>query len=406
MKIKSKLIINYFVLLLIVLSGSVFFSLKYAKGTQGLLIVSSICLVLYNLIRGIVKISFNNIITLFILIIMFSVNFLLNIQNGVVLNRLLFLISMLGCIFFLKEQIDKVQFKRSYVKILKWICIISLICYSLSWVIPFTSFPFYREEVLGTNVFKFTFYHNWGWGSYNNRNSGFFWEPGAFQCYINLAILFIFMDSKHEVTNSKIPYLILFICTLITTQSTTAYLIVSIIIFYCTLTKKIYFISRKRLVNLFISIILCISSIFLFNSNVVKNKFDEDIVNASYDHRKNHFYESIDIIKNYPIKGLGYNSEKQVTEQFTRQITNNSNGLLLFIIQFGLVISFIFIFMLYRGIKDTFEVNKIDSIFILFIFLLMYSSESIILLPIWVLFTFKFSEFKGVNKNIIDNKTN
>ena len=87
--------------------------------------------------------------------------------------------------------------------------------------IPESSFPFYRVELLGTDVFKYSFYHCWGYGIGTTRNAGMFWEPGAFQCYINLALVILFFDKNKEEYNGKKFKLIIFIITLLTTQSTT-----------------------------------------------------------------------------------------------------------------------------------------------------------------------------------------
>lgn len=62
------------------------------------------------------------------------------------------------------------------------------------------------------------------------RNMGPFWEPGAYQTFINLALIFVLFTDIFKENRAK--YCIIFIATIITTFSTAGYLVAGLIL--CT----------------------------------------------------------------------------------------------------------------------------------------------------------------------------
>ncbi|WPU95682.1 hypothetical protein SNE25_09145 [Mucilaginibacter sabulilitoris] len=84
---------------------------------------------------------------------------------------------------------------------------------------PRTSNPDY------TNFLIFTFDRN-----HSVRNSGFAWEPGAFGCLLNMALLMYFFSKKFVFDKN----VLLLILAIITTLSTTSYiaLMVNLLIYY------------------------------------------------------------------------------------------------------------------------------------------------------------------------------
>ena len=55
--IKSKLVMNYVVLLMILLSGNVFFSFTFVKETRYLLYLSAICILIYGFTNLIISLA-------------------------------------------------------------------------------------------------------------------------------------------------------------------------------------------------------------------------------------------------------------------------------------------------------------------------------------------------------------
>lgn len=91
-------------------------------------------------------------------------------------------------------------------------------------------------------------------GDFISRNSGMFWEPGAFQSYINIAIFFIF--SKHTLTLKDYLKAIVLLITVITTYSTSGYIILGLIL--------AYFIWNNKRISVLLKFILIILMLIAF----------------------------------------------------------------------------------------------------------------------------------------------
>lgn len=378
--IKSKFLINYFITLLILLSGSVFFSLRYPKESRVLLITSVFILLILKFFYGEIRFNYKNLFKCLIFISLITLNFFINSLNGVILNRLLMLLLIILCIFILSDFIDRNMFILSYINIMKYLCILSLVVYLTSKFIPREVFPFFREELLGTDIFKYTFYHSWGWGIGTTRNSGIFWEPGAFQCFINLALIFELFGERKSKFN-----IILFIITILTTQSTSGYIIMAINLLYSMLTLKVKFKSKINIILLSIFIVTVVS--YLANSKIITDKFQDG--NTSYNLRTNDLIGSINIISKYPLTGVGYVSQLRIFEENVNYIEKNSNGLLIFIMEFGLIIFSVYTVFLYYGIKNKIIYrSRYDIIFFILMLFIMFNSEPIVLYPLFLYFIF------------------
>ena len=84
---------------------------------------------------------------------------------------------------------------------------------------------------------------------------------------------------------------------------------------------------------------------FVINSNVISDKFEDD--NTLYSIRKNDFVGSIRKIMENQTKRRWICIRKFINEQNVRNIKKNSNGLLIFLIQFGVVYGILYILLLY-----------------------------------------------------------
>ena len=122
------------------------------------------------------------------------------------------------------------DFLNSYVKLLYFLCVCSLILWIVFMISP--SLIEYLPKVTNSHGIKAstiivsTIYQAGNVGI--ARNQGIFWEPGAFQTYINLALmltLFCAEDGK-----KKTKYIIVYISTIITTFSTAGYSVALILL--------------------------------------------------------------------------------------------------------------------------------------------------------------------------------
>lgn len=171
---------------------------------------------------------------------------------------------------------------RSYEIILSWLCIISIPLWLLSCIdygavqslvsIFEFSKPF-SENSASLNMVIFTVLDpelaqsEFTWFI---RNSGFAWEPGAFACFINIAIMCNIFRTNFNLKGNRILWL--FIFTLFTTQSTTGLAVFIFIIITWLLIQRKY-----KYALLLIPVI-----IVLVNFPFVKDKFLDEFVNVKY----------------------------------------------------------------------------------------------------------------------------
>lgn len=157
-------------------------------------------------------------------------------------------------------------FCKFYVDIIFFFAVISLICFaynSVGGILPYI--PVDSTNIDGGNIYRvssivYTQLYNPSLGGLTLRNCGPFWEPGAYQGFLNLALLINILFNER----SKYSWLknVVFIVAIITTYSTggyiTLFLVLLYFIFFCSGWHPI----TRMLVTFFI---MCYG-IYLFNS--------------------------------------------------------------------------------------------------------------------------------------------
>ena len=130
----------------------------------------------------------------------------------------------------------KQHFCNYYVNIIFFLAIISLICFAYNnfvGILPFI--PVDSTNLDNGNIYRvssilYTQLYNPISGSFNLRNCGPFWEPGAFQGFLNLALFINILYNKHD--KYWMLQNIIFIVTIITTYSTGGYIALFTILLY------------------------------------------------------------------------------------------------------------------------------------------------------------------------------
>ena len=236
---------------------------------------------------------------------------------------------------------------------------------------------------------------------HNIRNSGFVWEPGAFGCFLVIALLFHFMNNYFVIDRNAI---ILIIAT-ITTISTTAYLALAVlmVLYYRFNDGKI---SWKMILLSVFGLVLFFNLPFL--GDKITNIYEEDvkiledyeeITNqlAYYDEyggevKLNRFSSVIFLYRNFGyqlILGVSNAYINLNSKIFGVGISrfNISNGTIDFIAKFGLVG---FAFLLFRMGKFIYlHYQKLEySLYTVVMILVMNFGEPLLILPITLIFLF------------------
>jgi len=225
------------------------------------------------------------------------------------------------------------------------------------------------------------------------RNCGFAWEPGAFAVYLCLAIFInLFITSSDK--NSKKRFWV-FAVALLSTQSTTGYIISLIIFFY-------YFLNKNKDVLILLFPLVVIALAYIFSLPFMGNKIIE-VINqtgevetivensiirgSSYTPgRFASFVISFEDFLNNPIFGLGTVSEKSWINKIGARVSPIS-GIGNLLAQFGLIG---FIFFIVYSLKSSFFFSKhfkYKGDFLLFFIIISISiSYSVIVLPLLMSF--------------------
>tara|TARA_R110002167_G_scaffold127834_5_gene309649 strand:- start:2042 stop:3271 length:1230 start_codon:yes stop_codon:yes gene_type:complete len=243
------------------------------------------------------------------------------------------------------------------------------------------------------------------------RNSGFAWEPGVFQIYINI-VLFL---NLNYISRFKKWELLVLILSLLTTFSSTGYLIFFMIcIVFLNSSRDITVLRLKSLKPLLLIIIIGVFVSIFFNSDFLKNKLvsqTSEISTFEGEFSQNRFLTflfDLKYIKMNPILGNGYNFEMRYTAEDKRFIENflelrdqegdslgAANGLSDMISRFGFLYVIIFFSFFYRRLK-MFSTKK--RLYILLLILLFLWGEPMMNFPFFL--ALPFISFYNGNLNI------
>jgi hypothetical protein len=296
------------------------------------------------------------------------------------------------------------NFFVAYERIIYFLSIIASIFWILSFLIPETI-----SEVLQTisldpgdknvesNIIFYTVNAKSEEGGILHRNAGFAWEPGAFACYLSLAIFINLIRNNFKIKENKKLLVLLF--ALLTTQSTTGYFLLIVLgLFY------LYNLSpKKRIIALPIALTLMIITLslpFMLEKIEALSQADMNrIVRDSIINREHKVPQRIVSLKidfqdflRYPIIGYGGYQEARWTWLLGADVATIS-GIGKILARFGIVGTLFFLFSVYKSSK-TLQIlyNFKGSLFFVLIILLISISYSIIENPLamsfWLFFLF------------------
>lgn len=207
------------------------------------------------------------------------------------------------------------------------------------------------------------------------RNSGIYWEPGMYQIFLNLILLYYLYNTTSLSKNKRLIVLALTTFSIITTGSVTGYLLASIIFGVYAFFNKLSFIYKLLLV-------LSLGAILVYIWPHMYELYEIKMETNSYDVRSNDVEMGWKVFKTNPIFGYGI-----VNDMYTHYVgsdrTGNTNGLMNLLINTGIIG---FLFYSYGITKFAIFLSRIfsnKSLFVLIIiwFFMSLMNEPISLLP-------------------------
>ena len=376
--VKSKFLTFLTVMLIVITSGSVLFGkLLYS---EFIMILFAIALVFYFPKR----IEPKQFLILLLIVIFLLFNMLMYQNN---LNGYIGLILKMAAVFMVLNRIVLRQAAKSY----QWLIV----------ALALLGMPFYLAGVLDAalvrqlvpptpvwgGAYRITPFHVYGlWNM--TRNQGIFWEPGAYQVFLNLGIFLMLF------TNRKVPKwkLLILTATLLTTMSTSGYMI-------CALIYLAYVIrngKREQMARMVMSLIVFIPlALFIVQSGVITDKFQDD--NASFNRRSLDTTSNLQLLVEKPLVGWGFQNNEVLMERYG--IPDSSNSLLTFGYQFGLplllILMIYYFFQLLRPIGGVFQ-----TLLIFIGLVIVFSTENMLFQPVFIVLMFLDTSRMRLNEKI------
>ena len=371
------------VLMTILLSGCVFFTMKYRIITTALFFVVAI----FNLWLRHKKITKGSLLVLLAAFIILFVSYIANAQILFISNAADYIITFIQitAVCIMVNVLNQGDFQNKYVSIMRVICAISLVCFVVQ--TQFTELVSLISSKDLVSNFTISWFHTWGWNYIFSRNAGPFWEPGAFQGFIFIAVLFVF---KREDLRKNYMTLLLFLITIITTMSTTGYILLAIAAMYFMFlslkgsTKK----TRDNLAFIIRCVVLLAGLILLFQFILKSQAISEKFINSnqSYNIRISDIQNGLNVVFQRPLFGFGIMSNDLISAWKEFGSASNSVGvfaiLQYFGVFFGLVILSAYVISLRKAYRP------LNPVVVLLMFLVITMTECTLTFPVYVIFIF------------------
>ena len=399
MKITSthKLFDTILLLLLVFSSGGLLFS--FHRNLFSVVLFSISLFSLLFLGERVKKSIFNtSLLTLVLFYFFILINYIYCLGSQSYTKYVFHLLNISSCVFILTHLINN-RDTSYFLKRLRWILRIILyysICNFLFYFLVRNnlfeiSYPYNTDKVIKT--FNYMFFYDTERSSLNIlgldfvRNQGWFWEPGINQIYLNILL---YLEGLVFKRNKWVILLTIF--AIFTTYSTTGIIIMMIILIFIFKSSI-----KKNPVLIFLAISLVIPFYFIAKSNV-----EEKLETSSFQKRYFDLIQTISIIKDYPLSGIGLDDSFFSDFRSSHFINNNllnsfeestslelkakstdkgsSNSITYLMVAMGIPISY---FLLYCLFKQTLFPNR--KRILMMIILISVFTEPLLLRPFFLI---------------------
>lgn len=301
--------------------------------------------------------------------------------------------------FVIASKISKQIVCKAYVNIMLILSVISLVGFICA--LSFPQLVAIIPMKISPQGYYYTGLYTWGWKNFGwglylfSRNSGPFWEPGAFQGFILIAL--ILTNCYPELFKKVDRVNVILIVTLLTTRSTTGLILLCayFIVFRRELFTNILKNKTNRQIRLlFVFLAVVAVGTWLLSSGIITSKlaqYTDDTVSAGI--RTKDFLQGIMLVRQSPLLGFGLGTSAASLLEDSFGISNNSNGLIYMMYTMGIPFGIIYLTFLYFGVKSFFK-DMVGNryLFIFLMFLILQSTECIFMFPVYLMFLYKFKD--------------
>lgn len=300
-------------------------------------------------------------------------------------------ILLVFCAFIFAELFSENNFKNKYVNIM-----VALSLYSLAMHYGGMAFGWNNLAVRDGNVMAVGLHNYWAFSA--GRNSGMFWEPGGYQIFLNLALMFSILGHTRDATKQEWWKRIILIVTILTTKSTVGFALMAVIC--VAILRTMLSNVQKQRTRAFAWILYCVAVagiiVWLFTSETIQNKLFME--NGSTTMRLGDLTGSFQLLWQIPFYGVGLNTLMKDQLVGGMGIVHNSVGIFASAINYGLLYIIIYIAILLRNAKKSRLIYTQDGYILLAVFWTLTSfTQSVFEFPIMFMFVFQFTNTRVKN---------
>ena len=238
-----------------------------------------------------------------VLFIVFWVVSMALVHQDPVQNIYLRLIVDLVVVLLITKIVPFSTFSRHFTRLITVLAAASLFFYVLQPILK----DLYQQAPLLVNQGSATYHNLFIWVTYVDkpeRNFGVFWEPGAYQVFLNLALLFALSESNMS-NKSKTVTAVICIVAIGTTYSTTGYFVCLLVLLLSFLEQAIGS-SRRRIFAVVGIVAVLVVAGFALDNDIIVGKFrPESTGYTSFEDRYNATLLDLQIMRDSPAFGVG-----------------------------------------------------------------------------------------------------
>lgn len=272
------------------------------------------------------------------------------------------------------------RFRITYLKVMYFVSIISFIGMFI------TLTGYYPGIPVNDNKYLSLFFHNiHNTSNLSSRNSGMFWEPGAFQGYI-IVVPLMFIDNLSLLWRRYKRYCVVLLIALVTTFSTTGYIAFAVIMLYYVAIKL-----RNKFARILLVPVLLMALIYAYTSlDFLGEKIDKQIERATSG------YVTVDrlgsaildwhYIKKNPLTGNGLADVTRYEDHlmYKELIGGFSNGFTDVIAKFGIIFIIVYFVLIYKNLPF----RPMDKLFFCCMIVLLLQGEYFMDYPLFAALPF------------------
>lgn len=282
------------------------------------------------------------------------------------------------------------SFSKWYIRIIEMLAVISLPCVAIANLDPGLAMSLCQPGYNWQQAVGYSLLYTWGThGIITHRNSGPFWEPGAFQGFLVLAMLMLLYQVDAGTVKHRKFALILILITVLTTQSSTGYVILIILILMQWERIEQVFQKKSKWARNIAGALIAVATLYIIisSNNIAIKLSGSETESASV--RFADVFGGLAMTAKSGFFGLGETSLRDTYRMIFRVNHDDSAGLLAMTYTYGWLFSFTYVITMLSGIKHFFNPqSKKDIVCLVIVFLILHLTEDLWYLPVYLVIIF------------------